>query len=175
MRYVIVCLIEGEALEFHEKLTLAICHTFKVKRQRLPAHFTIKAPFETEKINEMEELIEKFCLNNKATDIKIQDFGHFKENVVYMDVLPSNEAIKIHDNFIDLVQTLPWLEWKRNEGKGRIFHCTLVSKIPYGMFDDIWTYISNINYSFNLSFDNISILSWENYKWNLHKQYKLKK
>jgi 2'-5' RNA ligase len=175
MRYVIVYLIEGEALKFHEKLTNDICSRFNVKRQRLPAHFTIKAPFETEEIDELEKLTEEFCLDNKVADIKIQDFGHFQKNVVYMDVLPSSEAIKVHDNYIDLIQTLPWLEWKSNEGKGRIFHCTLISKIPYGVFADIWAYIVKINCSFKLSFDNISILLWEKDKWNLYKQYKFKK
>lgn len=47
MRYVIVYLIKGEALSFHEELVGNICSQFKVKRQRLPAHFTIKVPFET--------------------------------------------------------------------------------------------------------------------------------
>jgi hypothetical protein len=67
MRYVIVCLIKGEALAFHEKLVEDICEKFKVKRQRLPAHFTIKAPFETEKILELESLVESYCKDIQST------------------------------------------------------------------------------------------------------------
>lgn len=174
MRYVIVCLIKGEALAFHEKLVEDICEKFKVKRQRLPAHFTIKAPFETEKILELESLVESYCKDIQSTSILIEGYGHFRDAVVYMDVHASNEAVKVHNDFIDRLKSIDWLEWKRNEGKGRVFHCTLVSKLPPGKFQEIWQYVSSFNYSFPTYFDNISILVWEKDRWITYKEYKFK-
>jgi 2'-5' RNA ligase len=174
MRYVIVCLIKGEALEFHEKLVKDICDKFNVKRQRLPAHFTIKAPFEKDDISDLEKLTEEFCSKRKATEIKLDGFGRFRENVVFMDVKVPREAEAVHDEYIDVLKTLPWLEWKRNEGKGRVFHCTLVSKLPPGKFTDIWSYTNNFSCYFETVFDNISILRWEKDRWITHKEYKFK-
>jgi 2'-5' RNA ligase len=174
MRYVIVCLIKGEALDYHENLVTDICNKFSVKRQKLPAHFTIKAPFETDNIDEVEKLTEGFCLSNVSSPIELINFGRFKENVVFMDVKTSKEAVETHDKYIDILKTIPWLEWKRNEGKGRVFHCTLVSKIPIGKFNDIWNYISNLHYHFKTDFNNISILIWEKDRWVTHKEYVFK-
>lgn len=169
-----VCLIKGEALDFHEKLVSDICSRFNVKRQRLPAHFTIKAPFEKEDISDLEKLTEEFCNSSEVTDIKLDGFGRFREDVVFMDVKPSKQSVKIHDEYIDELKTLPWLEWKRNEGKGRVFHCTLVSKIPNGKFNDIWNYTNSFSCYFETTFDNISILRWEKDRWVTHKEYKFK-
>jgi 2'-5' RNA ligase len=167
-------LIKGEALDFHEKLVTDVCERFKVKRQRLPAHFTIKAPFERDDISDLEELTEQFCSSKESTDIKLDGFGRFRDDVVYIDIKTSQEAVKVHDDYIDALKTLPWLEWKRNEGKGRVFHCTIVSKIPDGKFKDIWNYTLNLNCYFENKFDNISILKWEKDRWITHKEYKFK-
>jgi 2'-5' RNA ligase len=167
-------LIKGEALDFHEKLVTDVCERFKVKRQRLPAHFTIKAPFERDDISDLEELTEKFCSSKESTDINLDGFGRFRDDVIYMDIKTSQEAVKVHDDYIDALKTLPWLEWKRNEGKGRVFHCTIISKIPDGKFKDIWNYTLNFNCYFENKFDNISILKWEKDRWITHKEYKFK-
>jgi 2'-5' RNA ligase len=174
MRYVIVCLIKGEALEFHENLVNDVCKRFDVKRQRLPAHFTIKAPFESDDINQIEQLTEEFCASRESTKITLDGFGHFRDNVVFIDVKTSTKAVTVHDDYIDILKALPWLEWKRNEGKGRVFHCTVVSKIPSGKFKDIWNYTSDFNCYFETLFDNISILRWEKDRWVTYKEYKFK-
>ncbi|MCM8711142.1 2'-5' RNA ligase family protein [Clostridium sp. SYSU_GA19001] len=175
MRYLIVCLIKGEALVFHEKLVEDVCSKFQVKRQRLPAHFTIKAPFETENIHEVEKLTEEFCKNTKAFEILVEDFGHFGNAVVYMDVKPSKNAVKVHDDYIDVLKNIAWLDWKQNEGKGRVFHCTVVSKLPSYKFQSIWQYVSRFQFHFSTYFNNISILLWEKNKWITYREFELKK
>lgn len=171
MRYVIVCLIKGEALQYHEKLVEEICFKHKVKRQRLPAHFTIKAPFETEHIADIEELTAKYCENTAKTEISIKDFDHFRDSVVFMDVRPSAQAVKVHDDYIDLLRKVPWLEWKSNEGKGKVFHCTLVTKLFPEKFQPIWEQVSRLNCDFHTYFDNISILRWEKDRWITYKEF----
>lgn len=173
MRYVIVCLIKGEALNFHEELVDNICSQFNVKRQKLPAHFTIKAPFETTNIEEIEKLTEEFCENHSSYSIKIRDFGHFRDSVVFMDIIPAKDAVRVHDEYIDALKSVKWLEWKRNEGKGRVFHCTLVSKLPPEKFQPIWNYVSSLSCDFDNSFDNISILRWEKDRWVTYREINL--
>jgi len=172
-RYVIVCLIKGEALNFHEKLVGEVCSKFNVKPQRLPAHFTIKAPFELEDVSEIENIIESFTEDRKKEDISIDGFGYFRTNVVFMKVNPSAEAKKVHDDFINELKKVPNLEWKPNEGKEKVYHCTIVSKLREDKFQPIREYVSSFNPKYNLQFDNISILRWENYRWVTYKEYKL--
>lgn len=175
LRYVIVCLIKGKALEFHEQLVKNICANFNVKRQRLPGHFTIKAPFETDNIEEIENIVKEFSSNFGAFPIKLEGFGHFRQDVVFIDIKVSDKAKEVHDSFIDKLKAVKNLEWKRNEGKNRVFHCTLVSKLDHNMFDSIWDYVSSFECSFKENFDNISILRWDGDKWITYKEYKLLK
>lgn len=174
MRYVIVCLIKGEALKFHENLVQNVCRKYNVSRQKLPAHFTLKAPFETENITEVEELIQDFCGDRPSTTISIEDFDHFGEGVVFMDIKPSGEATKTCNDFVDVLKKVPWLEWKRNEGKNKKLHCTVVTRIPNNKYDDIWNYVREHHCSFDTYFDNISILKWDINKWVTYKEFKFK-
>ena len=52
MRYVVVSVVKGEAGDFNNKLRKDIFNKFKAKSSKLPAHFTIKAPFEYESSEE---------------------------------------------------------------------------------------------------------------------------
>lgn len=173
MRYVIVCLLKGEVLEFHEKLVSHVCSTFKVQRQKLPAHFTMKAPFEADNIEELEKITEGFCNTNPKTPIKLEGFDSFRKDVVFIDIKPSKEAVQTHDKYIEVLNKLDWLEWKENEGKGKRFHCTIVSRRIREKYNEIWDYVNKFNPSFDMYFDNISILIWKNSRWETYKEYKL--
>lgn len=173
-RYVIVCLLNGEALNFHDKLVTDVCSKFNVKRQKLPGHFTIKAPFETDKINEVESVIQNFVANNKKETMKIEGINHFRTDTIFMDINMSSEGLKVHDAFIDELKTLSWLEWKKHDGKGKTFHATIVTRIPRENYDSIWNYTNNLHPLFNVYFDNITILKWGNYRWEPYKEYQLK-
>ncbi|MCY6371352.1 2'-5' RNA ligase family protein [Clostridium ganghwense] len=173
MRYVVVCLLKGETLRFHETLVSDVCTRFKVQRQKLPAHFTIKAPFEADNIEELEKVTKEFCNINYKTTIKIKGFNSFRNNVVFMDIFPSNEAVEVHDKYIDELQKLDWLSWKEHEGKNKKFHCTIVSRRISSKFNEIWEYVNKFNPKFDLYFDNIAILIWKNGRWETYKEYKL--
>ena len=67
MRYVVVTVADGEAGVFNKKLSAEAFEKFKVKSSKLPAHSTLKAPFETEEpIEVLEEAIEKYIKDKKA-------------------------------------------------------------------------------------------------------------
>ncbi|WP_125154286.1 2'-5' RNA ligase family protein [Clostridium rectalis] len=175
-RYVIVCLLKGEILKFHNSLVEDICLNFKVKRQKLPAHFTIKAPFETDKINQIELILEKFMLDKYKEKILVNGFNHFRSDVVFMKVSLCDKALDIHDSFIKELKKISWLTWKNHEGESnnKIFHCTLVSGLKDNKFYPIWEYVNNYTANFHSYFDNISILKWEDRKWVTYKQFYFK-
>ncbi|MEW9097028.1 MAG: 2'-5' RNA ligase family protein [Clostridiaceae bacterium] len=170
-RYVIVCLLKGEVLKFHEKLVEEVCFNYKVRRQKLPAHFTIKAPFETENIKEIEYVLDGFARNKSKQLLEISGFNHFRDAVIFMNVLPSKEAIDIHDQFIDELTNIPWLHWKPHEGKEKVYHCTIVSRLKSDKFSPIWNHVNKYNPQFKTYFDNISILKWNGERWDVYKEY----
>ncbi|NLZ48171.1 MAG: 2'-5' RNA ligase family protein [Clostridiales bacterium] len=173
MLYVIVCLINGEVKEFHHQLVEEVCHRFKVKRQRLQSHFTLKAPFECKDLSEIEKVTESFCLSHKASSFIMSGYNHFDDRVIYMDIKPSLDTIKNCEEYKNLLRTIPGIEWKKNESKKHKFHCTIVSKLTKDTYNDIWFYVNKFPYSFNCSFDNITIMRLDKEGWVVEKGYKL--
>lgn len=173
-RYVLVCLIEGEAGEFHDRLTNDVCHKFNKKRTKLPAHITLKAPFETDNIKDMENMLEGFVSTRYKTPIKVSGFGKFRRDVVYMDVNVSQETKKVHDELIDELGKIPWIEFKSNEGKDRVFHCTIVSKRLQDDFNEIWEYVNEYTCDFDVCFDNLCLYKWKDNTWVLYRKFKFK-
>nr|WP_206154868.1 2'-5' RNA ligase family protein [Clostridium muellerianum] len=165
--------MDDQILKFHEKIRNDVCTKFNKKPQKLPAHFTIKAPFETEEIDDMLEVLDEFSKVRKKAPIKVEGFGKFREDVVYMNINLSYEAKKIHDELIDELAKIPWIEFKSNEGKNKTFHCTIVSKRIKDKFKEIWEYVNQYECSFENYFDNISLYKWENNTWKLYKEFKL--
>ena len=172
MRYVIVSVVKGEAGDFNNNLRNDIYYKFKAKSSKLPAHFTIKAPFEYDgDISDLEEIIEEVCRNETVTHYEIKGFNHFDNRVIYMDVKMSNEGKKIHDKLIDKMSKLPYISFDKSDGKDKIFHVTLSSKRIQKIYSELWNYINKFTCKFNCTFDNITIYRWENNTWVMHKEF----
>ena len=173
MRYVIVSVVNGEAGDFNNNLRKDLFNKFKAKSSKLPAHFTIKAPFEYDgDISDLEECIESICSNEKAAPYKIHGYDHFNDRVIYMKVIMSKEGKVIHDKLIDKMSTIPYIEFRKNDGKDKVFHVTLASKKIGHIYKKLWDYINEKPCNFSCSFDNVCIYKWEDNTWKLHKKFK---
>lgn len=173
MRYVIVSVVKGEGGLFNNNMRKDIYEKFKVRSSKLPAHFTIKAPFEYDKdISELEDNIENFCRRNKKTSYVMDKYNHFDDRVIYMNVNMSEEGQRVHDELIDVLDKFSYISFKENDGKNKIFHVTLSSKKLRSIYNDLWKYVNNYPFSFNCYFDNVCIYRWEDYTWKLHREFK---
>lgn len=174
MRYVIVCLIKEEALEFHEKLASEVSYKFKISRQKLPAHFTLKAPFETDDIKFLVKKLETFTLFIEKKPLEIAGFDHFKDAIIFMNVKLSPEGVKIYDDLILNLKQIPTLEWRKNDGEigyKKPFHCTVATHLNSINFYSIWDYVLNYKVDFHGYFDNISILQWNGARWVTYREF----
>ena len=172
MRYVIVSVVKGEAGNFNNNLRKEIFEKFKAKSSKLPAHFTIKAPFEYEgSIKNLEEVIEEVCNNEKAAPYVIDGYNHFDDRVIYMDVNMSYEGKKVHDKLIEKMNTIPYIEFTKKDGKDKIFHVTLSSKRIQKVYHSLWEYINKIPCHFKCDFDNVCIYKWEDNTWKLYREF----
>ncbi|WP_069998473.1 2'-5' RNA ligase family protein [Cellulosilyticum sp. I15G10I2] len=174
MRYVIVCVVQGEAGEFNNQMRKEVWEKLKAKSSKLPAHFTIKAPFEYDgKITELENTLENFCRYEKAAPFKLDGYGHFGNRVVYMHVDMSMEGQVLHDRLIDVMSKVPYIDFDKKDGKDKTFHVTVASKGIQPIFDQLWQYANSRPCHFSCMFDNITIYKWQDHTWQVHKSYHL--
>lgn len=171
MRYVIVSVVNGEAGNFNNKLRKEAYEIFKAKSSKLPAHFTIKSPFEEEDIKSLEEVLETFVKNNKKANYILNGYDHFDDRVIFMKVNMSDEAKKLHDKLIDELSKINYINFTEKDGKNKIFHVTVSSKKIQKIYKDLWNYVNQFPFKFHCEFDNICIYMWEDNTWKLHKEY----
>ncbi|MGV8982750.1 2'-5' RNA ligase family protein [Clostridium sp.] len=172
MRYVIVSLVDGEAGIFNDNLRGEVLEKFGVKFSKLPAHFTIKAPFEYDgSIHDLEIALEKFSKENRSARYNISNYDHFDERVIYMKVEMSKEGIELHEKLIDTIDSLPYIDFDKKDGKNKIFHVTVASKKINHIYTQLWEFVSTKPCSFRCEFNNVSIYKWEENTWLLHKKY----
>ena len=174
MRYVVVSVTKGKAGDFNNKLRKEVYENFSAKSSKLPAHFTIKSPFETDDISKLDNILKNFCKNNKITPYKIKGYDHFDDRVIYMKVFMSKQGQAVHNNLIDEMSKINYIKFSNHDGKDKIFHITITSKKIQKIFADVYKYVKSIPCEFDCFFDNISIFKWENNTWVLHKEYLLK-
>lgn len=172
MRFVIVSVVKGEAGTFNNNMRKELYEKFKAKSSKLPAHFTIKAPFEyDEDISELEYNIENFCRNNKKTSYTMDKYNHFDDRVIYMNVNMSEEGQRVHDDLIDILDKFSYVNFKENEGKNKTFHVTLTSKKLRPIYNSVWNYVNKFPFKFECYFDNVCIYKWYDNTWKLHKEF----
>ena len=175
MRYVVVSVVKGEAGNFNNNLRKEVYEKFNAKSSKLPAHFTIKSPFEIDNIVQLENTLDKFSKENYSAPYKIKGYDHFDDRVIFVKVIMSKEGKILHDNLIDSMSSIDYINFDKLDGKNKIFHITISSKKIKNIFNDLLNYVSYIPCDFNCNFDNICIYKWENNTWVLHKEYLLKK
>ena len=98
MRYVVVSVVKGKAGIFNNNLRKEVYEKFNAKSSKLPAHFTIKAPFETDNIIELENILDKFSKENYCAPYKIKGYDHFDDRVIFMKVF----IVSFNNNFFFL-------------------------------------------------------------------------
>jgi 2'-5' RNA ligase len=175
MRYVIVCVVKGKAGDFNNNLRKELFNKFKAKSSKLPAHFTIKAPFEYDgEITDLNKVLEDFIQNEKAQPFAVDGYDHFDDRVIYMKVKMSKEAKELHDRLIDKMSEVPYIEFDKKDGKNKTFHITLASKKLKPIYSEVWEYIKEYPCEFQCAFDNITIYKWEECTWKVYKELNIK-
>ena len=174
MKYAIVCLIKGDAEKFSETIRSDVAKKFNVTRaikKNPPSHITLKYPFETKKIKELEKIIENFGNSNKRAKYKLNGYDSFGKNVIFIKIEPSNEMTNIHKKLIDELKKIKWMTWKKFDGNVH-FHASVAhSDINENNFDEIWNYVNQNKPKFDLFFDNITLLKLIDGVWKVHKEF----
>lgn len=172
MRYVIVSVVHGEAGDANNKLRSEVKKVFGAKSSTLPAHFTIKAPFEYDgDIDELKSRLRAFVQEEKAESYRIQGYDHFDRRVIYMDVVLTKEAKAVHDRLIDILEQFDYISCNQKDGKDKTFHVTVASKRIGPIYDELWEYVQKIPCDYDCQFDNVTLYRWGDRKWEVEEKF----
>ena len=115
-KYIMPCLLGPAIATYQRELVDLVAErsglTF-TQQQAIPAHFTLKYHFTTSHIDQVETLLEDFTRRHPAAPLTVGGFGHFFEDVVFVEVVLSPAAQSILDALIRGLRTLAWMPWDR--------------------------------------------------------------
>ncbi len=179
MTYGMLCLLPREVEEYHHRLVSEVAEKFDLeiaKRENLPAHFTLKYSFETDRIQELEQLIKEF-VKRKKQPIRIGGFGGFAHKVVFIDIKPTENARKLFIKLFRQLKTRPWMQWDKFDSETLHFHATLAKEVN-DKYDEVIEFLKGKEKYFDSFFDNISIIEFEKTdgvitEWDIYRRFAL--
>ena len=177
MKYSIFYLIKGNAKKYQQKLVRIVGPKFKekyVRDSKLPAHITLKAPFDTKNIKEVERIIRGFVKKQKPSKIKIIGFGHFRRFVAFLKFNFSKSALNTQKQLIKELDKIKNIRIHEHDKKWHP-HATISYGNTKKSFNGIWNYLKGLNKPrFELMFDNITIMKRGRRYWKVYKGFKIK-
>ena len=160
MRYIMPCLLPSPIQAYQRELVDVIAARFGqtlTQRQAIPAHFTLKYHFTTPEIGQVEALLDDFVRRQRKTPITVGRFGHFSEDVVFVEVEFSAAAARTFAALVSALRTLPWMSWDQFDAEKLHPHVTIAERCR-PRFAEIWEFLKPRERRFTACFDNITIL-----------------
>lgn len=143
--YLIEYRFHGYAKAYARDLIWGTAKKFRVrgvtKRGHAVPHMTLFGPFSTKHERKMVSEVVEACRNYNLVPFRIEGFGHFGKEVIYMRIRPSKELEDlrrdISEKLLNLTNTRSEFDSKYNLS----FHATIAFRDIEGKFDRIWKYI----------------------------------
>ena len=179
-RYIIPCFLASPIQDYQHELVELIAERFGLtftQRQAIPAHFTLKYHFATRDIGEVERLIGDFAREREPSPVEVGGFGHFLEDVVFVEVRLSEGARRALDALVATLRTLSWMSWGRHDAEGLHPHMTIAEQCR-PRFRELWEFLPPYERRFTGAFDNITILRKAGEtdgvdRWAVHRSFNL--
>jgi 2'-5' RNA ligase len=160
MRYIMPCLLPSPIGEYQRELVDVIAARFGLtftQRQAIPAHFTLKYHFTTQEIGQIETLLEDFVRRQRRTSIIVGGFGHFSEDVIFVEVELSPSAQGVLEALVSTLRTLAGMSWDQFDAENLRPHMTIAERCR-ARFPEVWEFLKPRERRFTAWFDNITIL-----------------
>ncbi len=175
MRYCVVYLVKGELQEYFNQITTDVALKFGTKdlSKRVPPHITLKYPFETDDIREVENKIIATIKGKPNFNFIVEGFERFadKKETIFLSVKVDEAAYSVLKQVISEIGEI---------GEDRNFpvykpHLSVVRHLDDGLSDKISEYLNTLPKSrFELFFNNVAILAFENDVWRVYKEFSFK-
>jgi len=178
MRHVVAHLVRGEARDYHIELTKDLVDKFDIFPiyNRIPPHLTLKRWFELSDADMrlLHNILDEYTATHSQSDYKMNRFSNFREDVLFLDVTPSEKMRKDVLELMDALHTHPSLEFDEYDN-GSDFHATLTMRaLKEFDFKAVQSYLNSLEQpNFNMKFDNIAILKKLETEWVVDKVWEL--
>ena len=176
MKLSIFYLIKGESDKYVQKLVTEVGPKFGenyLVENHLPSHITLKSPFETENIKEVEKVMECFANQQNSSEIYVNGFDNFREFVAFLKPVFSEKALKMQKQLIRELGNIG-VDSREHDEEFKP-HVTLSYGNTKDSFDKIWNYLKTLKKpEFSMNLDNIAIMKKGKKSWKIHKEFKLK-
>ncbi len=171
----IVYLMRNKVKKYQEKLIDELSKKFKINNlnHHIPAHITLKVPFETKRIKNVENVLRNFVKKQKQSKIKVKGFGSFNGKVIFINPIYSNAAKILTRNLIKDLEIISRMKLKKYD-KDHTPHATIGYARNKYQFKEILNFLNSKNPEFSMSFDNITILKKVVRNWKIYKIFKIR-
>ncbi|MEM7111073.1 MAG: 2'-5' RNA ligase family protein [Chloroflexota bacterium] len=145
-----------------------------------PSHITLKYPFQAEETQAVEQLLQRFSATQPQTKWAIRGFNYFQNGetyVIYMDVIASLAARKAHEQLLEALHQIEWMEWGEFDTADMHYHVTVAQKgLTKHNFDTVWAFVNRQTWpNFDLHFDNVALVQLQEGVGTIIGQYWLSK
>ena len=173
--YFIAILPNPEITKEIRKLKEYIRDEFDVKHAlKLPAHITIQIPFRLPEDRESEliHIIEDFARRQKKFQVKLDGFGRFSKNVIFVKVVEHQIFKYLHAELQERVDS--FITLKSHEKSSKIHpHLTIaVRDLKRTNFPAIWEKFEMQEYQNSFEANNMVLLKHNGEIWDVLQHFK---
>jgi 2'-5' RNA ligase len=171
MKYFVGYHIGGEAERYYEDLCADLSRRFGIEdlSRRLPAHCTIKPPFDADDVSGIEAKLASLAGALEPTPVLMEGFGHFGTRTIFMPILYGPDT---RTQVADMLEVLDVpLRTDRPAGDFAL-HVSLARFLTPPLFSSIWNYVEKLEKpQFGLQFDNMTLFEHNGRRWNIAESY----
>lgn len=138
--YLIEIRFSGFVKESIRELKEGIAKNFRVSEKKIIPHVTLVGPLYTSDEKKLVKQVVSTAKKHKRISLKLDGFGHFENNVIFVKIKPSDELEKFRSDLVDKLKEFCYLS-EFDEKSEFTYHATIVLHDIYAKFDRIWEYV----------------------------------
>jgi 2'-5' RNA ligase len=104
-------------------------------------HITLFGPYDTNRGTEAKNAVRDVCSQFDLVPFRLNGFGHFRNDVIYVDVEPSPELRQLRRRLAANLRPISSECQPYDVSKYYRFHVTVAKNDIEREFDDIWSYV----------------------------------
>lgn len=161
----------------HRKMSAAIAEKFGKQdvAERIDPHLTLKSPFEAKEmeITQLEKQLEVFSRHYSPAPLWLDEFGHFGNNVIYLDAETNEGGRAIISDLSEIFSDISWLELERDDTDIEL-HATLARPNNHNEFQSMMNYLNNqCDPDYTSQLDSFDLLVLEDGGWQEYTTFPL--
>ena len=152
-------LLDDESHNFARKIEFELCNKFGLCwGLKQSPHITIKAPFNTRKIEPFVNYLENLAKQTQPFDIELDGFDYFEPKVIFLNVRENAKLKELHSKILKDLKEKFSIVPHALEGKSIRFHSTVaLEDVTKKKFREAKKYLKNYHPRFKFKANSFGI------------------